>query len=57
MSVGLRNQTRGLVPVSQVGAGAIADAASVSVAIAVVGAASLTVLWGVQLWRPDLRKL
>jgi MFS family permease len=55
--IGLRNQTRSLVPVSQLGAAALADAASVSWAIGAVGGVSLAVLWGVQAWRPELRKL
>jgi hypothetical protein len=55
--IGLRNQTRSLVPVSQLAAGALADAVSVSWAIGGVGGASLAVLWGVQVWRPELRKL
>ena len=55
--IGVRNQTRGLVPVSQLGAGALADLVGVSVAFAVVGGASLLIFWAVLLWRPELRKL
>ena len=55
--IGVRNQTRGLVPVSHLAAGAIADAVGVSVAFAAVGGATLAVVWVVQLWRPELRRL
>jgi MFS family permease len=53
--VGVRNQTRALVPVSHLGSGALAQAAGAPVVFAALGALTLLVLWGVQLWRPDLR--
>ena len=53
--VGVRNQTRALVPVSHLGAGALAEAAGAPVVFAALGGLSLLILWGVLLWRPDLR--
>ena len=55
--IGVRNQTRGLVPVSNLGAGALADLASVSIAFVAVGGASLLILWAVQLWKPALSRV
>jgi MFS family permease len=55
--IGVRNQTRGLVPVSSLGAGALADFVGVSFAFTAVGGASLAVLWLVQILKPDLRKI
>lgn len=51
--VGVRNQTRSLVPVSHLGAGALAEAVGAPVVFAVIGALSLAIQWGVQLWRPE----
>lgn len=53
--VGVRNQSRAFVPVSNLGAGAIAEVVGVQPTFAIFGAASLAVLWAVHLWRPDLR--
>ena len=53
--VGVRNQTRAMVPVSHLGAGALAEAAGAPVVLAVLGLGTLVILWGVQLWRPELR--
>jgi hypothetical protein len=53
--VGVRNQTRSFVPVSHLGAGALAEAAGAPVAFAAVGGLTLLVLWSVQLWRPEIR--
>jgi len=55
--IGVRNQTRGLVPVSHLAAGAMADFAGVSVAFPAIGGLTLLVLWAVQLWTPGLRKV
>ena len=54
--VGVRNQTRSMVPVSHLGAGALAEAAGAPVVFAVIGVLSLAILWGVQLWRPETAK-
>jgi hypothetical protein len=53
--VGVRNQSRAFVPVSHLGAGAIAEVWGVQPAFAIFGAGSLVVLWVVHLWRPELR--
>jgi hypothetical protein len=45
--VGVRNQTRALVPVSHLGSGALAQAAGAPVVFAALGALTLLVLWGV----------
>jgi hypothetical protein len=55
--VGVRNQARAFVPFSNLGAGAIAEAVGVQPAFAVVGGASLVVLWAVHLWKPSLRNV
>lgn len=53
--VGVRNQTRALVPVSHLGSGALAQVAGAPLVFAALGALTLLILWGVQLWRPELR--
>ncbi len=53
--VGVRNQTRALVPVSHLGAGALAQVAGAPAVFAALGGLTLLVLWGVQLWRPEIR--
>ncbi len=55
--VGVRNQNRAFVPVSNLGAGAIAQFGGVPLALGVLGALSLVVLWAAQLWRPGIRKV
>jgi len=53
--VGVRNQTRALVPVSHLGAGALAEVAGAPAVFAAIGGLTLLVLWSVQLWRPEIR--
>jgi hypothetical protein len=54
--VGVRNQTRSLVPVAHLGAGAFAESVGAPVVFAVIGVLSLAILWGVQFWRPETAK-
>jgi MFS family permease len=54
--VGVRNQTRSLVPVAHLGAGALAETAGAPVVFAVIGVLSLAILWSVQAWRPETAK-
>ena len=55
--VGVRNQNRAFVPVSNLGAGAIAQVGGAPLALGVLGALSLLVLWASLLWRPEIRKV
>jgi MFS family permease len=47
----------GISPVVMLAAGALADAVSVSIAFAAIGAGCLLVVWTVALWEPRTRKL
>ena len=55
--VGVRNQNRAFVPVSNLGAGAIAQVGGAPLALGVLGALSLLVLWASLLWRPEIRRV
>lgn len=55
--VGVRNQNRAFVPVSNLGAGAVAEAWGASMALGVLGAGTLAVLWAALLLRPAIRKV